>query len=74
MIIPSRNGIECIEDHTLEVTFRESFMTYYESDTRKALSCLQVAFNNTSAISWWSVLLVEQTEVTRENHQPVVSH
>jgi hypothetical protein len=30
MIIPSRNGIECIEDHTLEVTFRESFMTYYD--------------------------------------------
>jgi hypothetical protein len=30
MIIPSRNGIECIEDHTLEITFRESFMTYHD--------------------------------------------
>ena len=28
-------------------------------------------FNNISAISWWSVLLVEET---RENHRPVVSH
>jgi hypothetical protein len=31
-------------------------------------------FNNISAISWWSVLLVEETGVPRENHQPVVSH
>jgi hypothetical protein len=28
-------------------------------------------FNNISAISWWSVLLVEETG---ENHQPVASH
>jgi len=31
-------------------------------------------FNNTSVISWQSVLLVEETEVPRENHRPVVSH
>ena len=28
-------------------------------------------FNNISVISWWSVLLVEET---RENHRPVTSH
>ena len=27
-------------------------------------------FNNISAISWWSVLLVEETGVPRENHRP----
>ena len=27
-----------------------------------------------SFISWWSVLLVEETRVPGENHQPVVSH
>jgi hypothetical protein len=27
-------------------------------------------FNNCSAISWWSVLLVEKTGVPRENHRP----
>jgi hypothetical protein len=27
-------------------------------------------FNNISAISWWSVLLVEETEVPGEYHQP----
>ena len=28
-------------------------------------------FNNISVISWQSVLLVEETRVPRENHQPV---
>ena len=27
-------------------------------------------FNNSSVISWWSVLLVEETGVPRENYQP----
>jgi hypothetical protein len=31
-------------------------------------------FNNTSVISWWSVLLVEETWVPGENHRPVESH
>ena len=30
-------------------------------------------FNNISVISWLSVLLVEQTWVPRENHQPAAS-
>ena len=31
-------------------------------------------FNNISVILWWSVLLVEETRVHRENHRPVASH
>jgi hypothetical protein len=31
-------------------------------------------FNNISVISWWSVLLVEETGVFWENHRPVASH
>ena len=31
-------------------------------------------FNNSSVISWWSVLLVEETGVQRECHRPVASH
>jgi hypothetical protein len=31
-------------------------------------------YNNTSIISLRSVLLVEETEVTRENHRPAASH
>jgi hypothetical protein len=32
---------------------------------------LNAIFNNISVISWWSVLLVEETEVPEENHRPV---
>jgi hypothetical protein len=35
---------------------------------------LNAIFNNISAISWLSVLLMEETRVPRENHQPVASH
>jgi hypothetical protein len=31
-------------------------------------------FNNISVISWRSVLLVEETEVSGENHRPVTSN
>jgi hypothetical protein len=31
-------------------------------------------FNNISVISWLSVLLMEETEGTGENYQPVASH
>jgi len=31
-------------------------------------------FNLFSVISWWSVLLMEETRVPGENHRPVVSH
>ena len=31
-------------------------------------------FNDISVISWWSVLLVEETGVPRENDRPVASH
>jgi hypothetical protein len=31
-------------------------------------------FNNILVISWWSVLLVEETGVPGENHQPAASH
>jgi hypothetical protein len=31
-------------------------------------------FNNTSVILRWSILLVEETVVSGENHRPVASH
>jgi hypothetical protein len=30
--------------------------------------------NTISVISWWSVLLMEETVVPEENHRPVASH
>jgi len=35
---------------------------------------LNATFNNISAISWRSDLLVEETGVPVENHRPVASH
>jgi hypothetical protein len=35
---------------------------------------LNATFNNISVISWRSVLLVEETRVPGENHQPAASH
>ncbi len=35
---------------------------------------LTATFNYISVISWQSVLLVEETEVPRENHKPDASH
>ena len=37
------------------------------------LWCFYATFNNISVISWWSVLLVEETRVPGENHRPPVS-
>jgi len=31
-------------------------------------------FNSISVISWWPVLLVEETGVPGENHRPATSH
>ena len=35
---------------------------------------LNATFNNILVISWQSVLLVEETGVSGENHRPAVSH
>ena len=35
---------------------------------------LNATFNNISAISWLTVLLVEETRVLGENNRPVASH
>ena len=35
---------------------------------------LKTTFNNISVILWRSVLLVEETGVPGENHQPVANH
>jgi hypothetical protein len=38
------------------------------------LMVFNVTFNNISAISWRSVLLMEETGGPGENHRPVASH
>jgi hypothetical protein len=41
---------------------------------RVRVMVFNTTFNNISVISWWSVLLVEETGVFRENHRTVASH
>jgi hypothetical protein len=33
-----------------------------------------ITTSDISIISWWSVLLMEETRVPRENHRPTLSH
>jgi len=43
-------------------------------DHRRQVMLFNATFNNISAISWRSVLLVEETRVPREKHRPAASH
>jgi hypothetical protein len=38
------------------------------------LMLFNATFNNITHMSWWSVLLVEETGGPGENHRPVASH
>ena len=47
---------------------------YWGNRSRVRVLRINTTFNNISAISWLSVLLVEETGVPRENHLPATSH
>ena len=52
---------------------------YYVSNLNKTLNLnlkmgFKATFNNISAIPWLSVLLVEETGLSIENHRPTASH
>ena len=50
------------------------YFTYISSVGLGWFTEFNAKFNNISVILWRSVLLVEVTGITRENHQPVASH
>ena len=61
------------------VRISEAFINYYKSYSMVhrwlvVLMLFNATFNNISAISWWSVLFVEETGGPGENHRPVASH
>jgi len=47
---------------------------YYPIKVRVRVMVFNATFNNISVISWWSVLLVEETGVPGGNHRPVASY
>jgi len=52
-------------------------LLYFIDDTKELevrVMVFNATFNNISAISWRSVLLVEETRIPGENHRPATSH
>ena len=47
---------------------------FFGTKLRVRVIVFNATFNNISVILWWSVLLVEETGVPAENHQPAASH
>jgi hypothetical protein len=47
---------------------------FFRDSQRIRVMVFNATGNNISVISWWSVLLVEETRVPRENHRPAVGH
>ena len=67
---------EHICGHVTQI-IRNDYIYLYSQSSPLGLVCLivfNVTFNNISAISWWSVLLVEETGGPGENNRTVVSH
>jgi hypothetical protein len=62
-----------VKESELSVTHLVCF-TYIIIEVRVRAMIFIVTFNNISVISWQSVLLVEETGVSGENHRPAASH
>jgi hypothetical protein len=56
------------------VKITENILSIYTTDFMDWFMVFNATFNNISVILWWSVLLVEETGVPRENHRPAASH
>jgi len=48
--------------------------TFTQIRVRVRVMVFDATINNISIILWWSVLLVEETGVPRENHRPAANH
>jgi hypothetical protein len=53
---------------------KQFFLVFSLDCTGFRVMVFNTIFSNISVILWWSVLLVEETRVPRENHRPVASH
>jgi len=56
------------------LSFIATFAHQRRPKIRVRVMVFNVTFNNVSVTSWWSVLLVEETGVPRENHLLIASH
>jgi len=67
-----RSTTQLLQDKCLQVVLDEIDTTIVIGFD--LVMVFNATFNNISAISWRSVLLVEETGVPGENHGPVASH
>ena len=58
----------------LKAKIFESQIIYYLSYLWVRVMVFNTTFNDISVLFWWSVLLMEETGVPRENPQPVLGH
>jgi hypothetical protein len=60
--------------HVIELLLDINVPYEYNSLKHRRVIEFNATFNNISVISWWLVLLVEETRIPGENHRPVASH
>ena len=49
-------------------------LDYNIDPSNNRVRAFNASFKNISVITWWSVVIVEETGVPVENHRPVTSH
>ena len=72
---PSDRWVMCIVflvQRTLRIIYIIMWLFYYTWLIR--VMVFNTTFNNISAVSWWTVLLVKETGVPVENHWPSTNH
>jgi uncharacterized membrane protein len=79
VLVLQRQRVRKVFRHSLQATPQELILkivsTYgLNSIVHFMVMVFNATFNNISVISWWSVLLVEETRVPGKNHRPVTSH
>ena len=67
-------GMQCVKQININSYYISNLKYFYISRVIVRVMVFNVTFNNISVISWRSVLLVEETGVPVENHQPAASH
>ena len=77
MIVNNSTNINKTKNNLSPQLTEHKIMTYDIGNLDPGLVRVMVfiaTFNNISVISWQSVLLVEESGVPGENHQPATSH
>jgi hypothetical protein len=72
--VPLKRGFKATFFNWLIQLNRDRFINILILGVRVRDLVFNATFNNISVISWWSVLLVEETRVPGENHWPASSH